>query len=228
MKRALIMLLILLVGCSSPDILENNNSWDGKPTGTATDHPSTDYDKFKEVKREIDYWYEKGPGQIGQKHHDQLLQRLSELSSIPQEEIEVYRQRLDAIVLVEEMPPQKQETSVEKQQASESLCEGTGVVTFTSPPMRIEDIEIIEPIGLMIGGHVTPIDHGYYYAKSWQSDRNDASTFVEVFAPAAGVIKELNSMPAEFATSSFGDYRFEIMHTCSFKTIYIHVNQLSE
>src|SRR3989338_9476836 len=54
-------------------------------------------------------------------------------------------------------------------------CTGTGRVTFTAPPMHIEKIEIIEPIGLMIGGHVTPIDHGYYYANTWQpgSSRED-------------------------------------------------------
>src|SRR3989338_8334568 len=46
-------------------------------------------------------------------------------------------------------------------------CRGKGTVEFTYPPMLIEDIGMIEPIGLMIGGHVTPIDHGYYTSKTW-------------------------------------------------------------
>lgn len=108
-------------------------------------------------------------------------------------------------------------------------CTGEGTVTFTSSPMRIEDIGIIEPIGLMIGGHVTPIDHGYYYAKTMRSPyRNDTSLFVDILAPASGIVTSVQSMPSEYASSSIGDYRFIIYHTCSFYTIYIHVNQLSE
>jgi len=109
-------------------------------------------------------------------------------------------------------------------------CKSTGTVTFTSPPMKIDQIELIEPIGLMIGGHVTPIDHGYYYAKNWipGSNREDPSVFVDVLSPATGVVTSVQSMPQEYASSSIGDYRIVIHHTCSFYTIYIHVNQLSE
>ncbi len=109
-------------------------------------------------------------------------------------------------------------------------CTGEGTITFTSPPMRIEDIEIIEPIGLMIGGHVTPIDHGYYYAKGWVTpgNREDTTKFRDIMAPAAGVVTSVQSMPQEYSSSSIGDYRLVIHHTCSFYTIYIHVNQLSE
>src|SRR3989338_809382 len=68
-------------------------------------------------------------------------------------------------------------------------CTGTGTVTFTSPPMDIEDINFIEPIGLMIGGHVTPIDHGYYTAKTWQPGTpRKADDFVDIRAPAAGIV----------------------------------------
>ena len=109
-------------------------------------------------------------------------------------------------------------------------CKGAGIVAFTSPPMQIEKIGTIEPIGLMIGGHVTPTDHGYYTAKTWKpgSSREDAGKFVEVFAPASGIVTEVQSMPSEYSSSSIGDYRIVIYHTCTFYTIYIHVNQISE
>ena len=109
-------------------------------------------------------------------------------------------------------------------------CKGSGTVAFTSPPMRIEDIQIIEPIGMMIGGHVTPIDHGYYTSKTWipGSSREDPSKFADVFAPASGTVTSVQSMPSEYSSSSIGDYRIIIHHTCTFYTIYIHVNQLSE
>lgn len=109
-------------------------------------------------------------------------------------------------------------------------CTGTGIVNFTSSPMRIEDIETIQPIGLMIGGHVTPIDHGYYNARTWTpgSNREDTTEFVDIIAPAKGVVTRIQSMPKEYSSSSVGDYRIVIHHTCSFYTIYIHINQLSE
>ncbi|MBI4151034.1 hypothetical protein HY492_02830 [Candidatus Woesearchaeota archaeon] len=111
-----------------------------------------------------------------------------------------------------------------------SGCKGTGTVQFTAPPMNIEDIELIEPIGLMIGGHVTPIDHGYYYANTWTTpgSREDVSEFVPVYAPADGVVTSLEAMSQVYQSSSVGDYRIVIHHTCSLYTIYIHVNQLSE
>ena len=109
-------------------------------------------------------------------------------------------------------------------------CVGKGTVEFKSPPMRIEDIQIIEPIGLMIGGHVTPIDHGYYTAKTWipGSSREDPGKFVDIFATASGTVTQVQSMPSVYSSSSIGDYRIVIYHTCTFYTIYIHVNQLSE
>src|SRR3989338_8449899 len=187
---------------------------------------------FNNIKREIDYWYDQGPGHIGKEHHDQLWTRLDALKQTPLADIEIYRQKLDAIVLVEEIQnTNNPEPTAERQQNTQSTqCSGQGNVTFTSPPMRIADIAFIEPLGLMIGGHVTPIDHGYYTARTWKpgTAREDPSIFVDILAPAAGVVTELSSMPTEYASSSIGDYRFEIKHTCSFKTIYIHVNQLSE
>ena len=109
-------------------------------------------------------------------------------------------------------------------------CIGKGTAAFAYPPMRIEDIKIIEPIGLMIGGHVTPIDHGYYTAKIWipGENREDPSKFVDIFAPASGTVTSVQSMPSEYSSSSIGDYRIVIHHTCTFYTIYIHVNHLSE
>ncbi|MEK6948706.1 MAG: hypothetical protein AABX34_00690, partial [Nanoarchaeota archaeon] len=50
-------------------------------------------------------------------------------------------------------PPDAQDQGPQKNNG----CAGKGAVTFKSPPMPIEKIGIIEPIGLMIGGHVTPI-----------------------------------------------------------------------
>lgn len=100
-------------------------------------------------------------------------------------------------------------------------CSGKGTVEFTSPPRKIEDIELIEPTGLMIGGHVTPIDHGYYYPPNWQP-QDDPSKFRDVLAPADGVITSIG-----LVGNRPGDFRIEMYHTCTFYTIYIHVKELA-
>lgn len=105
--------------------------------------------------------------------------------------------------------------------ARDTGCKGQGIVNLTSPPRRLGDIELIEPIGLMIGGHVTPIDHGYYYPPNWRSDP-DPTNHRDVLAPADGVIASIG-----IVGFGAGDYRLEIYHTCTFYTIYIHVKELS-
>ncbi len=100
-------------------------------------------------------------------------------------------------------------------------CQGKGYVNFTSPPRKLEDIEIIQPIGLMIGNHVTPVDHGYYYPPGWKWP-DDPKDFKDVFSPADGIITEIS-----LVGNVKGDYRMIIHHTCDFYTIYIHLKGLS-
>ncbi len=82
----------------------------------------------------------------------------------------------------------------------------------------------------MIGGHVTPIDHQYYYPNNWVPDPNSAN-LKEVLAPGDGIITSIQSMPVFFShksnDSNLGDYRIILAHTCTFYTIYIHIYQLS-
>ena len=46
----------------------------------------------------------------------------------------------------------------------EGKCEGTGPVMFNNSPMKIEDINFLMPYGQIVGGHITPIDHMYFYS----------------------------------------------------------------
>jgi hypothetical protein len=46
-----------------------------------------------------------------------------------------------------------------------SGCAGKGPGTITAAPIALNELAFIEPMGLMAGGHVTPIDHGYFYTK---------------------------------------------------------------
>jgi len=110
-------------------------------------------------------------------------------------------------------------------QSPTSACKGRGIVNFTSPPMRIEEIGHILPIGLMSAGsgHITPTDHGYYHPPNWRPQEvEDVSKFKDILSPADGVITEIDSIG-----NRIGDYRMVIHHTCTFYTIYIHLRELS-
>ena len=108
-------------------------------------------------------------------------------------------------------------------------CKGSGPVTFTVSPRKMEDFGMFVPMGLMVGDHVTPIDHGYFYPPNWKMDVTSAE-LKDVYVPAAGVITTIQRMPDYFKTTQqadLQDYRVIIHHTCTFYTIYIHLNLLS-
>lgn len=104
-------------------------------------------------------------------------------------------------------------------------CQGSGPVHFSSPPLRLEEIETIIPLGQMYGSHVTPTDHGYYHAMGWSPQQgSDPATFKDILSPADGIVGDVGHMPG---AKEGVDYRFSIYHTCTFYTVYIHVWELS-
>ena len=129
-----------------------------------------------------------------------------------------------------EIPPVQEQESiqqVEEEQIEEDHqnknCVGTGTVQFTSPPMRIEELGLIIPLGAMSTSHVTPTDHGYYFPPNWKpQEATDSSKFRDILAPADGIVTSIG-----IVGGMQNDYRLEIYHTCTFYTIYIHVRELS-
>lgn len=107
-------------------------------------------------------------------------------------------------------------------------CTGKGTVNFTSPPRKIQDIEMILPLGMMSSEHITPTDHQYYYPHNWNPNPGP-DDIRDVLAPADGVVTSVQRMPSWTFYSKQGleDYRLEIYHTCTFYTIYIHLLKLS-
>lgn len=87
---------------------------------------------------------------------------------------------------------------------------------LTASPIKFEDIDIISPMGAMIGGHVTPIDHMYFYPKPTPGNRFSAA----VYAAADGTITniqhrgELTNGPADARPGS-DEFRMTIEQTCN-------------
>ncbi len=102
-----------------------------------------------------------------------------------------------------------------------SGCHGKGTGAITSSPIALPDIAYIQPMGLMIGGHVTPIDHGYFYVKGAVAN---PPVQAPVYSPLDGNISSVtrtvrNGDPAARATASatYDDYAVTIEATCTFR-----------
>lgn len=108
---------------------------------------------------------------------------------------------------------------------SNGKCKGEGAVELTSLPMKIDDFAMIIPYGLMISGHVTPIDHQYFSPAKFNS-RPDT---YEVRAMADGRITEIShrSKTVGDASKPSNDYRFVFSHSCTFLTYFDLVTSLS-
>ncbi len=241
MKRIMFLIVVLIIaGCApvmqNPDENSPSSPDMASEPSTALDHPPTDYDRFNEVKREIDYWYVRPPRSIGNEHKMQMMNRLLPLN-ISQSEKDEYIQKLNSLLLaddpayLEQQHEGAQEAPPQDQLPPDQVCEGNGTVAFTSAPIHLENLGYILPVGSLTGHHITPTDHGYIAANTWTvsgAKREDnIDKFVDVLAPAAGIVS-VNRMPAEFATSTLGDYHIIIRHTCTLYTVFIHVNQISD
>jgi len=85
--------------------------------------------------------------------------------------------------------------------------------------MREEDFGVIIPYGLMIGAHVTPIDHQYFSPTDFQSAR-DA---YPVYAMADATIVDIQPRNTDRGT----EYRFVFTLSCTFFYYYDLVTELS-
>ncbi len=100
-------------------------------------------------------------------------------------------------------------------------CTGKGAVTLSSP-MKYEDIGIIIPMGVMVGGHVTPIDHMYFQPIIFNSPPDS----YDVYADADGVISSIGR-EANSPENKYNKYRIIIYHSCDFYSIYNLITSLS-
>jgi len=95
---------------------------------------------------------------------------------------------------------------------SNGQCTGFGTRSLTHAPMNPSDLSTIVPMGTMIGAHVTPVDHEYYYGKN----QNAPYDTYPVYADADGIITAVEyvndgTKPAWWVT---------ISHSCTFISNY--------
>ena len=107
----------------------------------------------------------------------------------------------------------------------EGKCEGTGPVIFNNSPMKIEDINFLMPYGQIVGGHITPIDHMYFYSLKGSGGREA----YEVLAIQDAFIFniETREIGVESQQKQEADYRLDMVHTCTFGSYFDLVTKLS-
>jgi hypothetical protein len=91
-------------------------------------------------------------------------------------------------------------------------------------PIDLDEILYIQPMGLMTGGHVTPIDHGYFYVRGAfaQPPRQAA-----VKSPLAGVITSVTRTARQGPNGSYDDYAVTIEATCTFRVRFSNLDSFA-
>lgn len=104
-------------------------------------------------------------------------------------------------------------------------CEGSGPVELSALPMKLDDFAMIIPYGLVVGGHVTPIDHQYFSP----ADPNSAADTYPVYALADGRVTNISHRGATVGNvgKPSNDYRFVFSHSCTFLTYFDLVTSLA-
>lgn len=107
----------------------------------------------------------------------------------------------------------------EGKQLSNGNCQGTEKRKLGTLPMRMEDFVFILPYGLMVGDHVTPIDHQYFAPIVFNSPR-DA---YEVRAMAEATIVDIQPR----VKPEYTEYRFVFSISCTLFYYYDLVTSLA-
>jgi hypothetical protein len=102
---------------------------------------------------------------------------------------------------------------------SDGKCKRTGDAVFTHLPMRPQDFGQLIPYGLMVGTHVTPIDHQYFAP----TDPNSARDAYPVYAMADATITNIEPRSKPQGT----EYRIVFAHSCTFLYYYDLVTSLT-
>ena len=182
--------------------------------------------EFAALQQEISKLYGDG-SQIGSDHYQRLNERLESFEGeIAKDEIEALRQKL--LKLSQEQHGEQYDSqsgsvanTFKKGLLSPRGCEGTGSRMLGASPIVLEELQKILPMGIMSSVHITPTDHQYFHTLGYFGPSDDKTNLdrFNIYAPADGYIVDI-----EFHE----DHRIVIEHSCTFYTIFIHVDKLAD
>src|SRR5258706_10490289 len=108
---------------------------------------------------------------------------------------------------------------------SNGKCQGSGIVPLTASPLPIDEIGLVVPMGEMIGGHVTPIDHGYIFGI--HGHQGSKTNEYEVRAPADGFVVALTAT-ARSGAHHFIDHAITFSVTCTLSVHYLNMDSFDD
>jgi hypothetical protein len=109
-----------------------------------------------------------------------------------------------------------------------SACVGKGPGTITASPVGLGDIAYIQPMGLMVGAHVTPIDHGYFYVKgALATPPREAPIYSPLDGNISAVTRTVRDSATAGGAATYDDYAITIEATCTFRVRFSNMVRFS-
>ncbi len=113
------------------------------------------------------------------------------------------------------------------QQLSNGKCTGTAKPPLTRLPMTESDFAFILPYGLMIGGHVTPIDHQYFSPAVFDSPPDAYPVYAIADGDLHSIATRTHSGQGSYTGQTITDHRLVFSLSCRLLYYYDLVTSLA-
>lgn len=110
---------------------------------------------------------------------------------------------------------------------SNQQCTGSDKSPLTTLPMAQDDFAFILPYGLMVGGHVTPVDHQYFSPSNFDSAPGTYPVFAMADSFLHGITTRTHSGQGSYKSQTVTDYRMVFSLSCHLLYYYDLVNELA-
>lgn len=237
-KRLLFLLLLfslIVFGCSQSDIKKTAEERlvEGNYADKTTDNMVPgEYGEIERKIKDLENEFKiirQNNYQASPEGYEQVKHRLEELESINDDRLRILRDEFSKMKVggteehTAENTMQAQQQNFKMGLMAPRGCEGNGSFLLGTPPMALADIQKILPMGVMSSQHITPTDHQYFHTIGFAGPKEDMENLdrFKIYAPADGEIVSVGTLYGR------NDYRIVIAHTCTFYTIFIHVDKLS-
>lgn len=120
-----------------------------------------------------------------------------------------------------------QAATADGRKLSNNHCTGTAKPQLTALPMRLAGFGFIIPYGVMVGGHVTPIDHQYYSPIIFDSPTGAYNVYAMADSHIVDIGTRTHKGQGQNANRTVTDYRLVFSVSCHLLYYYDLVNSLS-
>ncbi len=112
-------------------------------------------------------------------------------------------------------------------QLSVDRCSGTDKPLLTHLPMDPADFAFILPYGIMVGGHVTPVDHQYFPPTVFDSAPGTYNVYAMADSNLVGITTRTHPGQGSYRSETVTDYRLVFSLSCRLFYYYDLVNELA-